>query len=374
MRVKKSEPRPAQVFTAAAHSPDTGGMTRRTLLMSLSGATLSACAPRGVLSMAGVSEKSKTQLIWVAAAPGTSMVAANPAFRDKIASISPFAHIEVSIPEHHALGQVEWPDTDPDPLRDFLVSDLENLTTEEVFLGAIAKDLSPDQEIGVFIHGFNTTYPEAIYRHAQIAHDFDLVGPQITFVWPSEGKPLGYLGDRDNVLVARDALLRFLERLTARFPNRVAVAAHSMGALLLMETLKQASVARRPLADRLAGLVLISPDIGMEVFISQVENIPSLPDQTLVIVSQKDRLLRLSQRLAGGKVRLGEGNDIDALQRLAIVVVDLSNATGGDPRNHLTAVTSPTAISYLRALIKDETVLTEAMGSTPLLLQFPSLL
>lgn len=346
-------------------------MLRRAVLMSMGGTALSACAPRGVLSLAHGVTAPTTQPIWVGAAPGIDMVATNSAFAEEFVSISSFAKVDISIPERHQLGQVEWPDTNPDPAQDFLVSDLENLGTMDAFLNGIDRRLSPDQEIGVFIHGFNTTYPEAIYRHAQIAHDFNFVGPQISYVWPSEGKPLGYLGDRDNVLITRDALLRFLNHLTARFPGRVAVAAHSMGALLLMETLRQSAIAGRSLTSRLAGLILISPDIGMEVFVSQMAEIGSLPEETLVIVSQSDRLLRLSQRLSGGKVRLGEGSDIELLQRLGINVVDLTAATGGDPAKHFTAMTSPTAIAYLRALMDDEALLTEEMGSGPLVLKFP---
>lgn len=184
-------------------------LTRRNILSGLGMSAMSACAPRGILSMADALEAPTTQPIFVAAAPRSKMVAANTAFREQFASISPFARIEISIPDSHLPGRVEWPDADPDPHEDFLVSDLKKMTTSDAFLEAIDRQLLPDQEIGVFIHGYNTTYPEAIYRHAQIAHDFGLVGPQITFVWPSEGKPLDYLGDRDNVLVARDALLSF---------------------------------------------------------------------------------------------------------------------------------------------------------------------
>lgn len=244
----------------------------------------------------------------------------------------------------------------------------------DAFIDYIARNLKPDQEIGVFIHGFNTTYPEAIYRHAQIAHDFDLVGPQITFVWPSEGKPLGYLADRDSIYIARDSLNRFLTRLCRRFQKKVALAAHSMGALLAMKTLRQSVIGGNPLADRLASLVLISPDIGIEVFISQASLIQSLPEQVIIIVSQEDRLLRWSQRLAGGKPRLGEGKDVEHLENMKIVVVDLSEANDGDPGGHLTAMSSPTAISFLRALLDNETMLSEQSGSRFLLLQISSTL
>lgn len=76
--------------------------------------------------MADAVEAPTTQPIFVAAAPRSKTVAANTIFREQIASISPFARIEISIPDSHLLGRVEWPDADPDPHEDFVVSSLKN--------------------------------------------------------------------------------------------------------------------------------------------------------------------------------------------------------------------------------------------------------
>ena len=60
----------------------------------------------------------------------------------------------------------------------------------------------------LFVHGYNNNFSEAIYRHAQIAWDYEMRGPQIHFAWPSAADPLEYTYDRDSVLIARDALAR----------------------------------------------------------------------------------------------------------------------------------------------------------------------
>lgn len=343
-------------------------ISRRHLLLGLAGSGLSACAQGGLYSVAPVSPGASVQPIWVVASDASVKV---PAARGTTAGIEPlslFERFNISIPANHVVGQVEWPGRQFDPQNDFFVSGQDSLGNMDRLMDDVARNVAPDQEIGVFIHGYNTTYPEAVYRHAQIAHDFKLSGPQITFVWPSEGTPLTYLADRDSVLVAREALHLFLDRLCKRFPNRVTLAAHSMGAFLAMETLQQSAIKGNPIADRLAGLVLISPDIGMRVFESQVKSVTVLPDQTMIFVSQKDRLLRLSQRLAGGKLRLGEGRDIEVLKSLNIVVIDLSEIQDGDPTGHTTALSSPIAISMLRALITNEDALTEQAGSGSLFL------
>lgn len=314
------------------------------------------------------------QRVWAVAVETDTQVPVDAAFLDRFGAPSAQARYDVSIPRSHQVGRLEWPGPGTAPEDSLFIADQENLDSDQALFDDIARQLGPGEEIGVFIHGYNTTYPEALYRHAQIAFDYGMTGPQVTLVWPSKGQPLGYLADRDRVMIARDGTLRFLDRLAARFPGQVVVTAHSMGALLTMEVLRQAALTGSPLSDRLAGLVLVSPDVGIDVFLAQTRHPDTLPAQATVIVSQSDRLLGLSERLAGGQPRLGEGNDIDRLESLDIVVIDISDAPGGDLRKHSTAMTSPTAISFLRALTEDETVLSEEAGSGLLLLQFGSLL
>lgn len=349
-------------------------LTRRTALGGLAISALSACAPRGVLVATTELPSGKTQRLWVVeATPGTQISVA-PGYRDRFASISAFARYKVAIPGSHSVGRLEWPTRGGDPNKDFAIAEQTNLDFEDRLFAEIAASLGRSDEIGVFVHGYNTTYSEAIYRHAQIAFDYGLTSPQTTYVWPSDGSPLGYISDRDRVLISRNGLLGFLDRLSRRFPGRVLVAAHSMGALLTMEVMRQAALTGTGLADRLGGMVLISPDIGMDVFLSQVNSPGTLPADTMIVVLQSDRLLCLSKRLAGGRVRLGEGSDIEQLEGLDIIVIDLSDAPGGDPRNHLTAMTSPTAISFLRAIMEDDTALTDEAGSGLALLKMTSLM
>jgi len=277
----------------------------------------------------------------------------------KKAEISRFQRMHISIPSTHVVGQVEWPNSQFNPEKNFFVSQQDPFDTIDALLDDIAKNLRPDHEIGVFVHGFNTTYPEAVYRHAQITHDFKLSGPQITFVWPSKGEPLSYLSDRDSVLVARNALQYFLERLCARFPQQVTLVSHSMGAMLTMEALAQSTLSGTTISKHLGGLVLISPDIGMRVFQSQVRTIKTLPEHTTIFVSQADILLRLSQRLAG-QYRLGEGKDIEKLNDLNVTVIDVSDIKDGDAGGHATAFSSPIAISMLMSLAENGDIFTQS--------------
>ena len=123
------------------------------------------------------------------------------------------------------------------------------------------------RETLVFVHGYNNTFSDAVYRFAQIRTDFGVTAPGVVYSWPSAGDPRGYAYDRDSVLYSRDAFEDVLDQLTAgpgsafccwRIPwapswswkrcdrPRCAVT----GALL----------------DRVNGVVLMSPDIDPDVF------------------------------------------------------------------------------------------------------------
>ena len=56
----------------------------------------------------------------------------------------------------------------------------------------------------IFVHGFNNTFAEGLYRIAQLSHDLDLPRVTVHYSWPSAGQALGYVHDRDSALYARD--------------------------------------------------------------------------------------------------------------------------------------------------------------------------
>jgi integrase len=97
-------------------------------------------------------------------------------------------------------------------------------------------------DLTLWVHGFNMTPAEAVYRQAQMAEDFGMTGPQVAFVWATAERGIGYLHDRDSVLYARghfEELVRLLARSTS---GRIMIVALSLGSLLVMETLRQAAI------------------------------------------------------------------------------------------------------------------------------------
>jgi pimeloyl-ACP methyl ester carboxylesterase len=270
---------------------------RRIFLAGLSSASLSGCAARGAFGTARPSDSASVQNVLVA-----TLRKADPA-------------------RHFALtGAAVLPDLDA----------LADATR------------SGDGKAVLFMHGYNNSFAEGVYRHAQIAWDYGLKGPQVQFPWPSAGHPLGHVYDHDSVPIARDGLVILLLRFLGTDQPCLTVVGHSMGGFLVREALRQIAIQgdRRAL-DRLAAVVLMSPDIDIDVFTAQAKTVAPLPQPIVISAAQDDRLLGLSSILAGGQTRLRSLADLKHLGSLGIYVIDLTG-TGGHGANHFLPGSSPT--------------------------------
>lgn len=321
----------------------TGGRSVACLVLLVG---LSACAARGQFDVTPPDEQPlATQTIYLATQRDGPYLLSRAAERMQDLR---YGRIDVTIPFGHQPGQIEWP-------RDgngFGVADAWSYPTSAAFHAGLRSHDGPAQDaIMVFVPGYNMTLAEATFRQAQIAHDYDMTGPQVLFAWPSAAEPLGYIYDRDSTLFARDALERLLTDLGRDQTRPVLLVGHSMGAQLVTETLRQMSIGQnRALQGRLEGVVLMSPDISVDVFETQLDRIDPIPDPFVIVISQRDRALRLSARLSGQTQRLGSIEDIERLADYPITVIDMTAIRGNGDNDHLIPATSPVAISLLRGL------------------------
>lgn len=266
-----------------------------------------------------------------------------------------FAQYDITIPPSHEPGIVEFSASNPNPNTSFTVADARAFADRSEFgrtvRGAAGPLGRPIDSAVVYVHGFNTPMETAVYRHAQIAHDYGLQGPQVTFSWPSIQRALGYVRDKDSILIARDHLEELLVELTRENQN-VFVFGHSMGTQLVVETLRQLSITgRRDVLSRIGGVILVSPDIDLDLFESQHERIDPLPSPFVVMTSESDYALRFSSLLTAQPDRLGSARDRDRLAALDLLVLDLSGLPNA--RNHFLAATSPIVIDIVTSARED---------------------
>lgn len=313
---------------------------------------LAACAPRVTAERAPPDPAATIEPVYVAT--GRKLDQTGPIFGLERPEGLRFFRADISVPPTHSPGQIEWPDGAPDAATDFVV------TGTEVYAGVAdmrraMRQAAPDtRETLLFVHGYNNTLSEAMYRLAQIQADFDTAMPGVLFSWPSAGDPRGYIYDRDSVLFARDDLTEVLRQLTAGPNDKVFLLAHSMGSSLVMEALRSIALSHeRHLLGRISGVVLMSPDIDPDVFDRQAEAIGRLPQPFLIFITKADRALSLSGFITGRKPRLGMIDRADKVQRPDVQVIDFTALADGSGLNHFVPVTSPAAIEFLRGIMAE---------------------
>lgn len=262
-----------------------------------------------------------------------------------------FSTVSVSVPPEHQPGKVRAGLARPDPRRDFTIARREDLKDDSAFIQRIRTRLEAmpagEREITVFVHGYNNSYLDGVYRMAQLYHDLDLPGVPVHYSWPSAANPLGYTYDRDSVLYARDGLEQMLRDLRQAGARQIILVGHSLGTMLVMETLRQIEIREPRWADRaLGGVILISPDLDVEVFEMQASRIAELPQPFAIFVNSRDRALALSSRINGASARLGNLSDPEALAELPVMLIDVTAFAEGGLR-HFTLGNSPLLLQIL---------------------------
>lgn len=340
-------------------------MTLAVLGLALAAAACSGRPSRGVLSPVAVTTQGTSQVAMLAVATrqrsATDPGAMFDGERSKAVS---FAEISVSIPPDNArtIGQIQWPQSLPgDPRRDFVTTSA-GFLDQKGFSAALTHQInrSGRTKVLVFVHGFNTRFDDAVYRLAQIAHDSKVTAIPILFTWPSRGdnRLRDYTYDRESANYSRDALEELLA-LLANQPNvsEITVLAHSMGNWVALEALRgrsirAAAMAKRARPDKLQNILLVAPDVDVDVFRTQLARMGSTRPRILLFVSKDDKVLGLSRIVWGGMPRLGE---VDPNQEPYhtefaehhIEVFDLTSLSSASQTNHDKAFEDITSVTAM---------------------------
>ncbi len=273
--------------------------------------------------------------------------------------------LTVSIPPDHQPGNLDFGYANPNPNRQFTMARRAQFTSTAAFQSRLKQEIralpADERDVTLFVHGFNSTQAETAFRAAQLANDIRMPGATVIYSWPSLGSPLGYAYDGDSVLFARDGLVEMLQILRRSTSGDIVIVAHSMGSQLVMESLRQMELgAPGWAAANLDGVVLMSPDLDVEVFRSQMASFREVPQPFIVFSSRNDKILNLSQRMRGthSRERLGNLESIQAVSDLPIEVIDVSAFEDGAAGGHFTTASSPALI----AMLNSATATAEAFG------------
>lgn len=335
---------PGRIRTAAiplAHI----GVAKPFLLLAV--LVLAGCAPRPGPEVLAVvpAQPSTSSLLTIDVVTNREPDAASAGYTDLRSADLKLERFTISIPADHQLTQIEWPRGNPDPAKSFAVTGRERLPLRNVATATIDTDGSgyPSGQRGVviFVHGYNYSFQESLFRLTQLVTDGDLEEFPILFSWPSAASVTGYVADRDAIIYSRDDLVRLLTIVAAR-PDigRVTLFGHSMGAMLVTEALRQLRLTGQDsVIERLENVVLAAPDIDIDVFRAQMNLIGPLDPPMILLVAPDDRALEVSARLAGSRNRLGtrevRNPQVQALAAAnRIQVIDITDVSSPDATRH----------------------------------------
>lgn len=294
-----------------------------------------------------------------------------------------FASVVVSIPPTHVSGMIERPKKlPPDPRTEFAVIDPIVYESGPAFVAqinrALAKLPPKDRHILLFVHGYNNTISDSILRMAQFVEDTEFSGIPILFSWASAAKASHYVYDLNSVLIARPKLLELAKYLRQTNAQGFSVFAHSMGSLLMIETIVQSTLAKHKyLLDHIDNIMLAAPDIDLDLFKSQLAYLPRKHRNFFVFVSEDDKVLGVSKRISGGVPRVGASHAAP-LEELGVTVINLTQIDDSSSGTHSKFAGSPNVVQLIGKSLKQDNfdrgqkapTLVEVLGGVPVVRRF----
>jgi esterase/lipase superfamily enzyme len=242
-----------------------------------------------------------------------------------------FGATSVRIPKDHKVGHIELPgswslfgltlwtfSTSPD--ERFVIKRVVPFS-EDTF-DQIARAKGTHAAL-VFIHGFNTTFEDALYRNAQIMWDLQYTGLSVLFTWASRGEVQDYLYDKDSALIARQAFLALLQKLKNDGIDQINVLAHSMGNVIALDALASYAQTSNPI--QIARVVMAAPDVDRDEFTALAPMAKTIAGGMTLYASSADKAMILSRALAGGIPRAGDVPTDGPIVLPDIETIDVTN-------------------------------------------------
>lgn len=331
----------------------------------------SGCAGKvkGVMAPVSVTPGAATSKVkMLVATTRSSSDDAATLFSGERSSTPSMTAIDISIPLEgtRKIGTVQWPKRLPaNPKTDFAVTAVSQLHSRAEGSKWFHQHLVEGHAF-VFVHGFNNTYEDSVFRLSQIVHDSGIAATPILFTWPSRARLFDYNYDKESTNFSRTALENTIRLLSRdRDVRDITILAHSMGTWLTMEALRQMGIRSGRVDPKVRNVILASPDIDIDVFAKQYVEMGSPKPKFTIFVSQDDKALAASRFISGGVSRVGAINPAtepyrSKLERAGITAIDLTQVETDDGLNHGKFAESPEVVRLIGKRLATGQPLTES--------------
>jgi len=263
--------------------------------------------------------------------------------------------VTVSIPAKHEPGQIEVPG-----YLDFLKSNnrqsffqmikLELLTDSSFYskLNELVRQ-STEQDILVFVHGYNNSFKDGVFRAAQLSHDLNFKGITCLFSWASKANIFSYTADETNIEWSIPHFEEFLEDIASKSgAKNINVIAHSMGNRALARTLQ--SFQDKHTNIHFNQIILAAPDIDAAIFNRDISPLfKGFATRTTLYCSSLDKAILISKAVHGYK-RAGEGGKNISVSP-GVETIDATSLGNIDILNHSYFSQNSKILNDIRLLI-----------------------
>jgi esterase/lipase superfamily enzyme len=259
-----------------------------------------------------------------------------------------FGAVTVRIPEGHGIGNVELPSTwkifsfeiyreKQNDKKHFSLKRAAFIAEED--FGALIREQNQKSAL-IFVHGFNNSFEDAVYRNAQMLWDLKYKGVAVLYAWSAKGSGVSDYGFDRSALFARDGFIKLVQKLQNDLGiERIDVLAHSMGNLVVIDALGTNVLTAKPV--QLDQLVMAAPDIERESFKKAIPALKKITKGMTLYASSSDKALLASSTIqkfprAGevppeGPVSLPDLDTID-VSKLGDEFLGLNHATFAENR------------------------------------------
>lgn len=243
-----------------------------------------------------------------------------------------------------------------DPAKHFTVQEISSLTEDQMLAlvrAQLAKSKTFKDHAFVFVHGFNTTFDNALYRTAQIAYDLKFDGVPFLYSWPSGGGVASYTYDHGSVEQAEPTLTEFLNMVIQKSGAKsISLIAHSMGNELLLRVLQQIKT-KIPPGVVISQVILAAPDVDRDKFNIIAREIRNFAKGVTLYAASNDRALGYSQRFWGGVPRAGDVPKDGPLIIPGVDTIDVTAvSTDALGLNHSGYAENPALLDDVKALVE----------------------
>ncbi len=231
---------------------------------------------------------------------------------------------------------------------------IELVAIQEVSLADLGREIAllPEKNQGnlvLYIHGYNIDFEKSCRRGALLQRALGLKERLLLFSWPADGNMVKYTWDEADLLWSVPHIANFLEQVVSTAgAGRVDVVAHSLGARGIVQALIRLSY--RDSGNLILNeLVLIAPDIDIDMFRQDLKQLKNVVRRITVYVSENDKALKLSQEVHGYP-RLGQGGEeltiFEEVETIDISGINLRRFSG-----HIYHLFNPEVIEDLAELL-----------------------